>query len=175
MKNLSHDVIYDQNSEKELIKMWADIKGNNMSELNRNLLKAIAKNTDEKSEEEPKEDVIYSKQMWDSEKGTWVPFDLWGAHFIVNNRNEQVQLRIYRPLDIQPEYGPILKGWQSIDSSYLNEQLREKTNPYQSYNQIKSFSGRQAFYEMIKQDQQEYRDEGRIQELSSNYDENVGY
>ena len=41
MKNLSHDVIYEQTSEKELVKMWSDIKGNNMADI----LQAFIKQT----------------------------------------------------------------------------------------------------------------------------------
>lgn len=164
MENIKKSPMYDSSSEKELIKMWEDIKGNNTKSLNRSLLKEIANNEQETGQEEERE-ILYAKQMWDSELGEWVPFDLWGAHFIVNERKEDVQLRIYRPLTIQPEYGPVLKGWQSIDSNYLNEQLKEKKSDYEKFNQFNSFSGRQAFYEIIKQDHQEYKDEGRYQEL----------
>jgi hypothetical protein len=163
MENIKKNPIYDSSSEKELIKMWEDIKGNNTESLSRSLMKEIAIHEEPVQEEEG--DILYAKQMWDSELGKWVPFDLWGAHFIVNERKENVQLRIYRPVDIQPEYGPVLKGWQSIDSSYLNEQLREKESDYEKFNQFNSFSGRQAFYEMMRQDRQEYKNEGRYQEL----------
>jgi hypothetical protein len=165
VENIKKNQMYDSQSEKELIKMWEDIKGNNTKSLNRSLMKKIANNEQGPLQEEERE-ILYAKQMWDSELGEWVPFDLWGAHFIVNERKEYVQLRIYRPVDIQPEYGPTLKGWQSIDSSYLNEQLKEKKVGYEKFNQFNLFSGRQAFYEMVKQDRQEYKDEGRHQEIN---------
>lgn len=164
MENIKNNQMYDNSSEKELIKMWEDIKGNNTKSLNCSLMKKIADNEQETIQEAEGE-ILYAKQMWDSELGQWVPFDLWGAHFIVNERKEHVQLRIYRPVDIQPEDGPVLKGWQSIDSSYLNEQLKEKKSDYEKFNQSNLFSGRQAFYEMVKQDRQEYKYEGRYQEL----------
>lgn len=95
---------------------------------------------------------LYSKQMWDSDKGSWVPFDLWGAHYIVNHRKEYLALRIYRPLSIQPEFDPTVKGWQSLDSSYLNERLKEDKCDQENY---KSFAGYQNFIEMIRQDREE--------------------
>jgi hypothetical protein len=96
---------------------------------------------------------LYSKQMWDSEVGRWVEFSLWGAHYIVNSRKEHVVLRIYRPLAIQPEFGPTLKAWQSLDSTYLNEQLKEKENPYESYEKnCRELEGNQAWKEIIRQD-----------------------
>ncbi|MEK6884599.1 MAG: hypothetical protein AABY22_33510, partial [Nanoarchaeota archaeon] len=76
-------------------------------------------------------------------------------------------LRIKMPLAIQPEYGPVLVGWQSIDSSYLNDHLKEEKNPFENNEQFKSFSGMQAFYEMVRQDRQEYKDEGRHSEIST--------
>lgn len=164
MDKIQNQSIYKESTERELIKMWEDIKGNNTEAMSRSLLKSIAKNDEDKNEK-PEKDILYAKQMWDSEKGEWIPFDLWGAHFFVNHRKEYVAIRIYRPLAIQPECGPILRGWQSLDSSYLNEKLKETTDPYEQYNQFKSFSGQQVFYEMIKQDQQEYKNEGRHNEL----------
>ena len=164
MNSITENTMYDSSSEKELIKMWEDIKRNNTESLNRSLLKEIANQTEDPIVDE-ENDILYAKQMWDSEIGEWVPFDLWGAHFIVNDRKEDVVLRIYRPVAIQPEYGPALRGWQSIDSSYINEQLREKKSPYEQFNQFNSISGFQAFSEMVKQDNQEYRQEGRYQEL----------
>ena len=163
---------YDTNSERELIKMWEDLKGGNLQSVNRSLMKTIAQ-----AEEVETVDVtpLYSKQMWDSEVCDWVPFDLWGAHFMVNSRKEYVQLRMYRPLSIQPEFGPPLYGWHTMDSSYLNEQLKEKENPYDNYEQnCKSFAGRQAFKELMAQDRQEYRNEQRYEEMPG-YDDKVGY
>lgn len=100
------------------------------------------------------EDIKDSKQMWDSEKRTWIPFDLWGAHFIVNERKEHLVLRIYR-------VEPGIEGWNSIDSSYLNNHLKED----KSDTPFNSFAGFKAFYEMIRQDRQEYQNEGRIMEI----------
>jgi len=161
----SFEPIYDSSSEKELIKMWSDITGKNIESLNKNLMKAMVEN-----EEQIKDvkDVMYLKQMWDSEKASWVPFDLWGAHFIVNQRKESLALRIYRPCDIQPEFGPAIKGWHSLDSSYLNEKLKEDKDSFEKYKSdlFKSFSGYQAFYVMVRQDREEYEREGRINEFS---------
>ena len=55
---------YDTNSERELIKMWEDLKGGNLQSVNRSLMKTIAQ-----AEEVETVDVtpLYSKQMWDSE------------------------------------------------------------------------------------------------------------
>lgn len=159
--------MYYSYSEKELVKMWDDINGKNFESLNKNLMKAIEKEENKSHIEELKE-IMYSKQMWDSEKGAWIPFDLWGAHFIINQRKEYVLLRIYRPCDVQPEFGPTIKGWHTLDSSYLNDQLKEGKTPEEKYSPYKSFSGRQSFYEMIKQDKQEYIDEGRIDESLNN-------
>ena len=143
---------YDTNSERELIKMWEDLKGGNLQSVNRSLMKTIAQ-----AEEVETVDVtpLYSKQMWDSEVCDWVPFDLWGAHFMVNSRKEYV--------------------WHTMDSYYLNEQLKEKENPYDNYEQnCKSFAGRQAFKELMAQDRQEYRNEQRYEEMPG-YDDKVGY
>lgn len=98
--------------------------------------------------------AINSKEMWDSEKGSWVPFDLWGAHFIVNERREYLAVRIYRPSDIQPENGPIVKGWHSMDTSYMNEQLKEDRSCLEKYTEHlhKSFVGYKEFREMVRQD-----------------------
>jgi hypothetical protein len=105
--------------------------------------------------EDKKEVPLYSKQMWDSEEGSWVPFDLWGANYIVNHRKEYLALRIYRPAIIQPEVGPIIKGWQSLDSSYLNDQLKEDRDDQLYLQKYKSFAGYQNFIEMIRQDREE--------------------
>lgn len=166
MEKVQLEAMYDSSDEKELIKMWEDIKGNNADSLSRNLMKAIA--TNEEGKESVNEDVLYTRQMWDSDTRAWVPFDLWGAHYIVNERKEDVQLRIYRPVSIQPEFGPTLRGWQSLDSSYLNEQLKENKNPQEKFNQHQSFSGRQAFCEIVRQDQDEYASEGRYSEMNGN-------
>lgn len=152
MESVKKNPMYYSASDKELIKMWEDINGNNIESLCRSLLKKIASHAEDPALDE--EDILDEKQMR-GVIGKWEPFSLWGAHFIVNVKKEYVQVRIKRPLAIQPEYGPVLTGWQSIDSSSLNEQL----------NQFKSFSDFQAFAEMIKQDHQEYKDEGRYQEL----------
>lgn len=168
MENPQINVMYESSSERDLEKMWQEIKGGNIEVINRNLMKAIAKN-----EEEATcvviggEDPIYTKRMWDSELGGWVPFSLWGAYFIVNERKETVIVQVWRPLDIQPEYGPTLRGWQSIDTSYLNEKLKEKEDSHDKFEKMKS--GIQAFKEIVKQDQQEYYDEGRYNEMNKRY------
>jgi hypothetical protein len=99
------------------------------------------------------ENMIGQKQMWDSEKGSWVPFNLWGAHFIVNYRKEHLVLRAYRPLDAQTEFGPVIYGWQSINSSFLNDKLKEDKNDSDYENPFKSFAGYQEFREIVKLDQ----------------------
>jgi hypothetical protein len=170
MEKMQKEVSYDSSCERDLVKMWEDIKGSNTASLNRSLMKDIAKKNEKEEEQEIIEgqgNFLYAKEMWDSEKGDWVPFDMWGANYIINVRKEDVQLRMWQPLTIQPEYGPVLKSWQTIDSSYLNEQLREKSstsnnveNPY-----TMSHKGQRSFYEMIKQDHREYEYEGRYQEI----------
>jgi len=90
-------------------------------------------------------------KMWDSEKGEWVPFDLWGAHFIVNYRKDHLVLRAYRPLGVQTQFGHLIYGWQSIDSSFLNDQLKEGSID----TAFKSFAGYQEFREIVKQDQKD--------------------
>jgi len=161
------NLMYESFAERDLAKMWQEIKGGNIEGINRNLMKAIAKNEEETelqviSGEEP----LYKKRMWDSEIGGWVPFSLWGAYSIVNDRKETVVVQMWRPLDIQPEYGPTLKGWHSIDSSYLNEKLKEKEDSNDKFEKMKSFSGVQAFQEIVRQDQQELYNEGRYNEMN---------
>ena len=165
MEKNQMNVMYESSPERELIKMWEDIKGNNIEGINRNLMKSIAKN-----EEETEclvisgEDPLYTKRMWDSEIGGWVPFSLWGAYSIVNDRKETVVVQMWRPTNIQPEYGPTLKGWHSIDSSYLNEKLKETADSNNKFE--KMMSGIQAFKAIVKQDQQELYDEGRYSEMN---------
>ncbi len=149
--------IEDRNSDfdqsiygKEIIKMWSDITENNIESINRNLNKNLMKDIAEKEDHlEDIKYIMYSKQMWDSEKSEWVPFNLWGAYLIFNKRKEYVVLRIYAPCDIQPEFGPTIKGWRFLDSSYLNEILEK---------------GYKDFYVIIKQDREEYERESRINE-----------
>lgn len=93
---------------------------------------------------------LFSKQMWDSEKCSWVPYSLWGANFIINERKEYVCLRIYMPINVQPSYGPTIKGWQSLDSSFLNDYLKKDKNDYEKCTPFKSFAGYQCFHEMIR-------------------------
>jgi hypothetical protein len=112
-------------------------------------------------------DVTPEKQMWDSKKGEWVPFDIWGAHFIVNDRNEYLCLRVFKEYNADPKLGPTTKGWQSIDSSYLTEQLKENRTDEEKNTPFKSFAGYQAFYEIVKQDMNEYAGEGRISEYNN--------
>lgn len=164
---MGHATKYDRSSEKELMKIWSDITRKNFNSLNKNLMKDISEKEEVKSSPKEIKKVIYQKQMWDSGKNEWVPFDLWGAHFIVNHRKEYVVLRIYRPCNIQPEFGPTIKGWHSLDSSYLNEQLREDKDPSIGTlsENFKSFLGYKGFNAMIKQDRQEYEKENRILEI----------
>lgn len=105
------------------------------------------------------EHTIGSKQMWDSEKGEWVPFDLRGAHFIINARKEYLGLRIYRQFDHSS------KGWHSVDSSFMMDKLKENKTDEEKNSPFISFAGSQNFYEMIKQDIQGYKDEGRYSEI----------
>lgn len=158
--------IYDSCSEKELSDMWSDIVGKDIESLNRSLMKAIDENEKQKVESLKIGDdhiPLHSKEMWDSEKGSWVPFDLWGASFIVNHRKEYLCARIYLPCVIQPEYGRKLMGWYSLNTSYLNERLKEfHLSEEKRKNDLnKSFSGYQDFYEIFRQDRQEYKYEGR--------------
>lgn len=167
MENNQINVVYESSPERDLIKMWEDIKGNNIEGINRNLMKAIAKNEEEtECQVISEEDPLYTKRMWDSERGGWVPFSLWGAYSIVNDRKEIVVVQMWRPADIQPEYGPTLKGWHSLDSSYLNEKLKETADSNDKFDKIKSFSGVQSFKEIVRQDQQELYDEGRYNEMN---------
>lgn len=167
MENNQINVVYESSPERDLIKMWEDIKGNNIEGINRNLMKAIAKNEEEtECQVISEEDPLYTKRMWDSERGGWVPFSLWGAYSIVNDRKETVVVQMWRPADIQPEYGHTLKGWHSLDSSYLNEKLKETADSNDKFDKIKSFSGVQSFKEIVRQDQQELYDEGRYNEMN---------
>jgi hypothetical protein len=150
MQKIQKECTYESSSEKELIKMWEDIKDRKIENLYPNLLKDIDKNTEFKIGED--KIPLYTREMWDSEEGKWVPFDLRGAHYIVNTRKEYVVLRMFRPVNIQPQYGDVLSGFQSLDSSYLNEQLKEKNMPAEDNSPFKSFSGMQNFYEMVRQD-----------------------
>jgi hypothetical protein len=103
------------------------------------------------------------KQMWDSETRSWVPFDIRGAHFIVNIRKEYLALRVFHP-PVLTEYGHSLEGWQTIDSSYMQDQLKEDKNDCEKDTPYQSYSGYQAWREMIQQDRQEYINENRIAE-----------
>lgn len=158
MKNNQTNVMYESFPERELMKMWENIEGRNLDGLNNSLMKTIGKIEQEEAVKVGQEEPLYRKRMWDTEKGEWVPFSLWGAHFIVNERKEHLVLQIWRPTDIQPKYGPTLKGWHSLDSSYLTEALKEKEIP-------SKYIGSQAFREMIKQDHDELKGEGRYDDL----------
>lgn len=105
-------------------------------------------------------DITHKKEMWDSEKGAWVPFDLWGANFIINQRKEYLALRIHRI-----DYENDLSGWQSVDSSYLYDKLKEDKTDAEKHSQFISFAGYQDFKEMIAQDRYEYISEGRNSEV----------
>jgi hypothetical protein len=159
MEPLQNKRVYENYSDKELIKIWEeDVKGCQSQSANRMLMKAIADN--EEKSDDGNSIPLHSKRMWDSETSAWVPFEIWGAHHIVNDRKEYVQLQHWSPVDIQPEFGETLKGWKSLDSSYLNEMLKEKPSWIDQFNQNSSFSCLKGFYEVIKQDQQEKRNEG---------------
>lgn len=163
MENVKNNQIYDNSDEKELIKMWEDIKGTNIDSLNCSLMKAIAENV---VVGEPVNEILaYSMRIWDSERGDWVPFDLWTAHYIINELKEYLALQIFCPASVQPQLDPTLWGWHSLDSSYLNEKLKEKENPLKKFNQLKSLSERKTFCKLIKQYHDEYRSEGRYYEL----------
>jgi len=157
--------------EKESEEIWKNIVNKKIKSLNKSLMKVIAHRhpvADKHREESERvknlkigDDSIplYSKQMWDSQTASWVPFSFWGAHFIVNDRKEHVAVRIYAPCDFQPEFGPTVKGWRSLDTSYLNERLKENTcsdedcPPPSPFN---SFAGYKDFKEIIRQDRNEY-------------------
>lgn len=141
--------LYESHSEGELKKMWENIKGNNVRNLNMSLLKAIQKN-----EEVP----LYSKQMFDSEKSKWVPLDLWGAHHIINHRKENLRVRMYMALPgqvHQDEEKNLLKGWVTYDSSYLQASLKDK-NPPVTEGAIKpnekGIKSLQYFFKHVKKD-----------------------
>jgi len=93
---------------------------------------------------------LFSKQMWDSEKCDWVPYSLWGANFIINERKEHLCLRIYMPINIQPSYGPTIKGWHTLDSSFLNDYLKKDKDYCEKGTPFKSFAGYQGFHEMMR-------------------------
>jgi hypothetical protein len=118
--------IYRSYPERELDRMWQDICSKNFSNLNKNLLKAISKNQDTvKSEDIP----LYSKRMYDSEKMKYVPFDIWGAHHIVNIRKENLLMQIFLPLPYQVESDNPLNAWSKYNCEHLQESLTEKTLP----------------------------------------------
>ncbi len=172
MERMQKEFSYDSSCERDLIKMWEDIKGSDTTSLNRSLMKVIAKN--EENEEEQKivvgeENELFAIQMWDSEMGEWVPFSMWGANYIVNVRKEYVAIRMFQNAPVQPEYGKVLKGWLSVDSSFLNEQLREKESAEAENPFNMAHKSKRSFYEMVAQDAQEYRKEGRYDELLGNY------
>jgi hypothetical protein len=150
-KNLN--ILYKSHSERELEKMWADRQLKDKKNSNRSLLKAISNlEYNEKINEIP----LYSKQMYDSAKSKWVPFDIRGAHYIINNRDENLNMRISLP--VPNEYGEIIMGWKSLDSSYLQESLKEK-NTTSVANEWRDW------IKMVEQDKQEYRNEERYNEI----------
>jgi|SRR5882672_129436 len=113
---------YDSLPERELESLWENISGKDIRNLNRNLIKAIAKNEDKV---QTKEIPLQAKQMFDSEKAEFVPFDIWGAHYIVNVKKETLVMRIYLPLPYQNEGGEVLKAWTRYDCAHLQESLDE--------------------------------------------------
>ena len=50
MDKIQNQSIYKESTERELIKMWEDIKGNNTEAMSRSLLKSIAKNDEDKND-----------------------------------------------------------------------------------------------------------------------------
>ncbi len=187
MEKKQENIRYESLPESELIKMWDDIQERNLDGLNRSLMKSIGKNENErdlcglnrslmkaigKNEEEARkvgqDDIpLYSKRIWNTEmivngvRGGWDNFSLRLAHLVVNERKEPLVMQIFRPTDIQPEYGPIIKGWLSFNSSFvddLTEMLKNKKFVEENF-------GDKTYYEMVKQDHQELRNEGRYDEL----------
>jgi len=139
--------------------MWKDIKDNNVRNFNRTLLKDIAKN-DTEVKTKPFEN--FKKEMWDSQNNEWVAFDLVGAIVIINNRQEQLKMRIWMPTVAQNEVGEIIYAWHPYDTSYLQHSLKEK--PYTGL-MPQSLQTVDEWLQMIKQDQQEYRYEERYKEI----------
>jgi hypothetical protein len=161
MTNKLGNVLYKDTSERELENMWEDIKGNNITNLNRSLLKDIDKNdTQVKTESLP----VYRKEMYDSEEGEWVPFDIRGASYIINERNEKLRMRMMMPMPSYNEFGALIYSWKPYDSSYLQSTLKDKTYKVPKLAPVHS-QDIQEWLQMIKQDHQEYRDEGRYDEI----------
>lgn len=118
--------IYRSYPERELERMWQDISTKNYKNLSNKLLKAISKDKDKvKTVDIP----LYSKRMFDSEKVQYVPFNIWGAHYIVNVRKENLLMQIFLPLPYQVESDDPLKGWSKYNCEHLQKSLMEKDSP----------------------------------------------
>lgn len=97
-------------------------------ETNKSLLEIIARQ--EAKAESPQEQVneeiaLNSKRM--SVNGAWVPLCMKKAHKIVNNPDSPpLRLQMYTKCDHQPAFGPVLKGWKSVEhlSEYLIDALK---------------------------------------------------
>lgn len=169
METVKANYTYESACEKELDQMWEqDVKGTNTKTAHRGLMKAIALN-DQVKLDKLDEAEIHTKEMYDTEKMEWIPFDLWGASLFINMRKEEVLLRIREPLPYQSEFGDILYGWKTIDGSYLTPMLKEQESSIDKFNKLTLVSSRKEFCEIIKQDREEYMAEGRYSELTGNH------
>lgn len=167
MSNVIPFPTYESIPERNLEKMWENIKGRDCDKLSRNLLKSIAKNSDTvQTQDIP----LPAKEMWDSSTSSYVPFDPWGAAYIINEKKEELLMRIFMALPNQNEEGEVLRGWQKYNCSSLMETLKKKDiRP----NKQVALS-LQNWREMVRQDHKALRDECRYSELPG-YDDRIGY
>ena len=151
------NVMYQSLPERELIKMWQDIEGGNVEGVCDSLMKAIANNeTDVKI---GAEDPLYMMRMLNTETWQWVPFNMLDAYSIVNDRDECLVVQIWRPTDKQPKYGPTLKGWHRMDTSYLNKALKDKKEKFDA----------KSWREMIQKEKEYWKYEGYPDEYTNSY------
>lgn len=165
-------IIYDSYPERELENMWQQINEKDTANLSRSLLKAIAKKEEGvKTIEIP----LYTKQMFNPETEEWIPFDIWGAHFIINNFNGPFEMRMRMPLPNQNEFGEILSGWKSYDTSYLQESLKDKKlndkaidNTPKNSISAQTQTELQYWLDLVRKEREAYKSNGMHSELPDN-------
>ena len=177
MNNIEKSKIYTDLPERELEHMWEEIKGNTNKNSNRNLMKDISIH-----EIDSNSDIqTHTKEIWDSKTAQYIPFDIWKAYEIVNEKKEKLVMRSYEPASYQPEYGVTLYGWKKYECPYLENYLTEKEDLMErmlpknkSMNELKNWLSlpedqlsQEDWRKMHDQEDQEYRYEGRYDEISN--------
>lgn len=163
MEHVQNQRIYDSHSEKELIASWEEeVVGTNTKSCNRLLMKEIGKNEEDV---EGNNIPVNTRQMYDSKSNSWIPYDFWFGLVVVNDRKEQILARIWEAAPYQPEFGKTLYGWKTLNTDLLQSILEKKESAIDQFNQKTLVGNRNEFYEVIKQDRQEKRNEGDYSDI----------